>query len=164
MKRVVVTGLGMVSPLANGVETTWKRLLAGESGAGRVENFEVSDLACQIAKISPDEKLRKALRGGCMTAIVSPEGAHVVPPLTQGEGILIADLDMGLIVKRKRMMDSVGHYARPELLSATLDARASSPLHFATASEAKTSSEGDFREPFDRAIDQRTADPRRSAG
>ena len=42
----------------------------------------------QIAKISPDEKLRKALRGGCMTAIVSPEGAHVVPPLTQGEGLL----------------------------------------------------------------------------
>src|SRR6202020_2292708 len=70
----------------------------------------------QIAKISPDEKLRKALRGGCMTAIISPEGAHVVPPLTQGEGILVADLDMGLIVKRKRMMDSVGHYARPELL------------------------------------------------
>ena len=70
----------------------------------------------QIAKISPDEKLRKALRGGCMTAIVSPEGAHVVPPLTEGEGILIADLDMALITKRKRMMDSVGHYARPELL------------------------------------------------
>src|SRR6516225_7082979 len=42
----------------------------------------------QIAKISPDEKLRRALRGGCMTAIVSPEGAHVVPPLKEGEGIL----------------------------------------------------------------------------
>ena len=40
----------------------------------------------QIAKISPDEKLRKALRGGCMTAIVSPEGAHLVPPLTAGRG------------------------------------------------------------------------------
>ena len=44
----------------------------------------------------------------------------------QGEGILIADLDMGLIVKRKRMMDSVGHYARPELLKLVLDDR---PAH-----------------------------------
>src|SRR6201996_876258 len=63
----------------------------------------------QIARISPEEKLRKALRGGCMTAIISPEGAHVVPPLTSGEDILVADLDMALILKRKRMMDSVGH-------------------------------------------------------
>ena len=38
----------------------------------------------QVAKISPDEKLRKALRGGCMTAIVSPEGARVVPPRKAG--------------------------------------------------------------------------------
>ena len=53
MRRVVVTGLGMVSPLAAGVETTWKRLLAGESGAGRIEGFEASDLACQIAMQVP---------------------------------------------------------------------------------------------------------------
>src|SRR6201985_385723 len=82
----------------------------------------------QIARISPDEKLRRALRGGCMTAIVSPEGSHLVPPLTQGEGILVADLDMALIVKRKRMMDSVGHYARPELLSLLWDDRPTSPM------------------------------------
>src|SRR5208337_1904680 len=53
MRRVVVTGLGMVSPLACGVEQTWRRLLAGESGAARVENLEVSDLACQIAAQQP---------------------------------------------------------------------------------------------------------------
>jgi 3-oxoacyl-[acyl-carrier-protein] synthase II len=49
MKRVVVTGLGMVSPLACGVEATWRRLLAGESGISRVEKFDVSDIPCQIA-------------------------------------------------------------------------------------------------------------------
>ena len=49
MRRVVVTGLGMLTPLACGVEPTWQRLLAGDSGIGRVENFDVSDLPCQIA-------------------------------------------------------------------------------------------------------------------
>jgi len=49
MRRVVVTGLGMVSPLACGVEETWKRLLQGRSGAARIENFETSDLPCKIA-------------------------------------------------------------------------------------------------------------------
>jgi 3-oxoacyl-[acyl-carrier-protein] synthase II len=38
MRRVVVTGLGMVSPLANGVEQTWKRILNGDSGARRIES------------------------------------------------------------------------------------------------------------------------------
>ena len=49
MRRVVVTGLGMVTPLGCGVEPTWRRLLAGESGARRVETFDVSDLPCKIA-------------------------------------------------------------------------------------------------------------------
>ncbi len=49
MRRVVVTGMGMVTPLGSGVETTWSRLLAGESGAVRVSDFEVSDLPSQIA-------------------------------------------------------------------------------------------------------------------
>jgi 3-oxoacyl-[acyl-carrier-protein] synthase II len=49
MRRVVVTGLGMVSPLACGVEETWQRLLQGRSGAARIENFETSDLPCKIA-------------------------------------------------------------------------------------------------------------------
>ena len=53
MRRVVVTGLGMVTPLACGVEATWRRLVAGESAAAQVENFDVSDLPCQIAAQVP---------------------------------------------------------------------------------------------------------------
>ncbi|MCB8836017.1 beta-ketoacyl-ACP synthase II [Aurantimonas sp. VKM B-3413] len=49
MRRVVITGIGMVTPLGAGAGVTWKRILNGESGANRVESFEVSDLACQIA-------------------------------------------------------------------------------------------------------------------
>jgi 3-oxoacyl-[acyl-carrier-protein] synthase II len=49
MRRVVVTGLGMVTPLGCGVEATWRRLVAGESGASRIEKFEVADLPAQIA-------------------------------------------------------------------------------------------------------------------
>ena len=48
MRRVVVTGLGMVTPLANGVEPTWQRILAGQSGIRRIEKFEVSDISCRI--------------------------------------------------------------------------------------------------------------------
>ena len=82
----------------------------------------------QISSISDDPSLQKGLRDGCMTCIISPEGRHVVPPLTEGEGILIADLDMKLVTKRKRMMDSVGHYARPELLHLVHDARPAQPV------------------------------------
>ena len=53
MRRVVVTGLGMVSPLACGVEQTWARLLAGKSGAKPIEGFKTDDLACRIAMQIP---------------------------------------------------------------------------------------------------------------
>lgn len=49
MRRVVITGTGMVSPLGSGSEITWKRLLDGQNGAARVDSFEVDDLAAQIA-------------------------------------------------------------------------------------------------------------------
>ncbi|MBT9383358.1 Nit6803 family nitriliase [Pseudooceanicola sp. CBS1P-1] len=83
----------------------------------------------QIASIHPDPKLQKGLRDGCMTCIISPEGRHLAEPLTDREGILIADLDMRLIAKRKRMMDSVGHYARPEFLSLVHDTRPAVTRH-----------------------------------
>ncbi len=53
MRRVVVTGLGTVSPLACGVEETWSRLLAGQSAARRITGFDVSDLPCQVACVPP---------------------------------------------------------------------------------------------------------------
>jgi len=71
----------------------------------------------QVAEVAGTTGLERALRGGCFTAIVSPEGTLLTPPMTDGEGMVIADLDLSLVDKRKRMMDSVGHYSRPELLS-----------------------------------------------
>jgi 3-oxoacyl-[acyl-carrier-protein] synthase II len=60
MRRVVVTGIGMVSPLAWGAEKTWAALLAGKSGAGRITAFDVTDYACQVACEVP----RVSGRGG----------------------------------------------------------------------------------------------------
>ena len=53
MRRVVVTGIGLVTPLGCGEATVWRRLLAGESGLRRIEHFETGDLACQIAGLVP---------------------------------------------------------------------------------------------------------------
>jgi nitrilase len=92
----------------------------------------------QVAAISPDPALRGALRGGSFTAIVSPEGKHLAPPLTEGEGMLVADLDLSLITKRKRMMDSVGHYARPELLKLWMDPAPQGALHTDPGAPSRT--------------------------
>ncbi len=53
LRRVVVTGMGIVSPLGCGVEATWSNILASKSGAKRIDDFQVDDLACQIAHRVP---------------------------------------------------------------------------------------------------------------
>jgi 3-oxoacyl-[acyl-carrier-protein] synthase II len=53
LRRVVVTGMGIVSPLGCGVEPTWANILAGKSGAKRIDDFQVDDIACQIAHRVP---------------------------------------------------------------------------------------------------------------
>jgi nitrilase len=105
----------------------------------------------QRAAIDPEGSHAKALTGGCYTAIISPEGQHVVPPLTSGEGILIADCDLSLVTKRKRMMDSVGHYARPELLSLHIDDRpAHAVVRASQTTPSKETSDDGMLEHLDR--------------
>ncbi len=53
MRRVVITGMGLVSPYGVGVEHAWKKLLSGKSAAVKVEHFETGDLPCKIANVMP---------------------------------------------------------------------------------------------------------------
>ncbi|WKW51709.1 beta-ketoacyl-ACP synthase II [Rhodomicrobium lacus] len=53
MRRVVITGIGLVTPVGTGTDHAWSNILAGKSGARRVTDFEVSDLACQIGCFIP---------------------------------------------------------------------------------------------------------------
>jgi 3-oxoacyl-[acyl-carrier-protein] synthase II len=49
MRRVVITGIGLLTPLGQGTEITWKAILAGKSGAGRITTFDPEGYACQVA-------------------------------------------------------------------------------------------------------------------
>src|SRR6266852_297483 len=53
MRRVVVTGMGLVTPLGIGLDQVWRRLLAGESGIGAIQSFDVSDLPSRVAAQVP---------------------------------------------------------------------------------------------------------------
>ncbi len=80
MRRVVVTGMGLVTPLGAGVETSWKRLIAGENGFKNIDTFETNDIPCKIAAYVP----------------------------TEGEGAF--DIDAVLDKKDQRKMDQFIHF------------------------------------------------------
>lgn len=71
----------------------------------------------------------EAISGGCLTTIVTPDGMLLGEPIRSGEGEVIADLDFSWIDRRKVLMDSAGHYNRPELLSLMIDRTDTAHLH-----------------------------------
>lgn len=93
MRRVVVTGMGMVSPLANGVKPTWDKLLNGESGINAIESFDVSDIPAKIAGQVP-----------------------------QGEGEGLFNFDDYVTPKERRRMDDFIVYGLAAAIEAVEDA------------------------------------------
>lgn len=80
LRRVVVTGIGLVTPLGVGLDAPWKRLIAGESGAGPIEKFDASEMACRIAAEVP---LATGEGGGDSAGDASFKPDDFLPPREQ---------------------------------------------------------------------------------
>ena len=131
MRRVVVTGLGLVTPLACGVEETWSRLIAGQSGAGTITRFDTSNVvtqyACEVPRgegtdgtFNPDDwmepkdqrKVDDFILYGVAAAVQAVQDSAWVPPdeearcrtgVRMGSGIggLSAIADTAVLIKER---------------------------------------------------------------
>ena len=76
-RRVVVTGMGLVTPLGCGVDLCWRRLIEGRSGIRRIDRFEVDDLPAKIAGLVPTGEEEGALR---IDQVMAPKDARKNDP------------------------------------------------------------------------------------
>jgi 3-oxoacyl-[acyl-carrier-protein] synthase II len=107
MRRVVVTGMGLLSPFGVGVEHGWKEILSGKSAARKITEFEVEDLACKIAHVIP--------RGDGRNATFSPE-AYLEPKELRKIGDFIL---YGIAAADEALKDSGWEPKTPEEQHAT---------------------------------------------
>jgi len=75
----------------------------------------------QRAEIAADASLADYLHGGICTGVVAPYGLHLAGPLQEGEGMAVAEIDLKAIVRQKNVLDTAGHYARPDILRLQID-------------------------------------------
>ena len=131
MRRVVITGIGMVTPLGQGVASNWQDLLAGKSGISKIKSFDVSDISCQIAGSVPNKgepngldldnfiepkeqrKIDRFIQFGIVAAIEAVENSKWAPKTVleqERSGVMIGSGIGGLqtIVETAELMNERG--------------------------------------------------------